>query len=97
MTVDLSTGYLGLKLKNPLVIAACPLTQSLDSLRRLEDAGAAAVVLPSLFEEQIEHEETELSRVHEIAMADGMIPLRQVGIRKMLEGVTTYEEIISVT
>ncbi len=39
MTVDLSTQYLGLKLKNPLVIAACPMTQSLDHLRRLEDAG----------------------------------------------------------
>lgn len=67
MSVDLSTEYLGLKLKNPLVIAACPLTEPLDSLRRLEDAGAAAAVFPSLFEEQIEHEETELTRVHEFA------------------------------
>jgi dihydroorotate dehydrogenase (fumarate) len=65
MSVDLSTEYLGLKLKNPVVIAACPLTEPLDSLRRLEDAGAAAAVFPSLFEEQIEHEETELTRVHE--------------------------------
>jgi dihydroorotate dehydrogenase (fumarate) len=65
MSVDLSTEYLGLKLKNPVVIAACPLTGPLDSLRRLEDAGAAAAVFPSLFEEQIEHEEVELTRVHE--------------------------------
>ncbi len=65
MSVDLSTEYLGLKLKNPVVIAACPLTEPLDSLRRLEDAGAAAAVFPSLFEEQIEHEEVELTRVHE--------------------------------
>lgn len=65
MTVDLSTEYLGLKLKNPLVIAACPLTQPLDTLRRLEDAGAAAAVFPSLFEEQIEHDRTEMARVHE--------------------------------
>ena len=65
MTVDLSTKYLGLKLKNPLVIAACPLTQSLDHLRRLEDAGAAAVVLSSLFEEQIEREEVEFTRAQE--------------------------------
>lgn len=65
MSVDLSTRYLGLKLKNPVVIAACPLTQSLEHLRRLEDAGTAAVVLPSLFEEQIEHDEVEFTRVHE--------------------------------
>lgn len=65
MTVDLSTKYLGLKLKNPLVIAACPLTQSLDHLRRLEDAGAAAVVLSSLFEEQIDREEVEFTRAQE--------------------------------
>jgi dihydroorotate dehydrogenase (fumarate) len=50
-----------LGLKNPLVISACPLSEKLDSLKRLEDAGAAAVVLYSLFEEQIEHEEVELT------------------------------------
>ena len=52
-TPDLSTTYLGLKLSNPLVVAASPLGRSLDNLRRMEDSGAAAVVLPSLFEEQI--------------------------------------------
>lgn len=57
MSTDLSTRYLGLALHNPIVAAASPLTATVDSLRRLEDAGAAAVVLPSLFEEQIEHEE----------------------------------------
>ncbi len=66
MTVDLSTWYLGMKLKNPLGVAACPpLTGNLDSLRRLEEAGAAFAVLPSLFEEQIEHEELELNRLFE--------------------------------
>jgi len=65
MSVDLATKYLGLKLANPLVVAACPLTESLDNLRRLEEAGAAAAVFPSLFEEQIEHEEAELARVHQ--------------------------------
>jgi len=65
MSVELATKYLGLKLKNPLVVAACPLTESLDNLRRLEDAGASAAVFPSLFEEQIEHEEAELARVHQ--------------------------------
>lgn len=57
MTVDLSTQYLGLALANPIVASASPLTATVDSLKRLQDAGVAAVVLPSLFEEQIEHEE----------------------------------------
>jgi dihydroorotate dehydrogenase (fumarate) len=57
MSTDLRSRYLGLSLRNPIVAAASPLTSSTDGLRRLEDAGVAAVVLPSLFEEQIEHEE----------------------------------------
>ena len=57
MTVDLRTRYLGLELAHPVVASASPLTGSVDSLRRLQDAGVSAVVLPSLFEEQIEHEE----------------------------------------
>ncbi|WP_079436810.1 dihydroorotate dehydrogenase-like protein [Zoogloea sp. LCSB751] len=51
--IDLTTEYLGLKLKNPLVPSASPLSKQLDSLLRLEDAGAAAVVLHSLYEEEI--------------------------------------------
>ena len=57
MSVDLRSRYLGLELKNPIVAAASPMTNSIDRLKRLENAGVAAVVLPSLFEEQIEHEE----------------------------------------
>lgn len=57
MAVDLTTEYLGLPLRSPIVVSACPLTGSLDVLKRLEAAGAGAAVLPSLFEEQIEHEE----------------------------------------
>jgi dihydroorotate dehydrogenase (fumarate) len=57
MSVDLSTSYLGLALQHPVVASASPLTGSVDSLKRLQAAGVAAVVLPSLFEEQIEHEE----------------------------------------
>ncbi|OGA32798.1 MAG: dihydroorotate dehydrogenase [Betaproteobacteria bacterium RIFCSPLOWO2_12_FULL_64_23] len=57
MSTDLRSRYLGLELKNPVVAAASPMTSSIDSLKRLEDAGIAAVVLPSLFEEQIEHED----------------------------------------
>ena len=51
---DLSSTYLGLPIKNPLVAASGPLTASLDSLKQLEDAGLGAVVLKSIFEEQIE-------------------------------------------
>jgi len=61
--MDLTTGYLGLKLKNPLVASASPLTSDLGNLRRLEDCGAAAVVLPSIFEEQIEAEAAEIERL----------------------------------
>ncbi len=53
---DLTTKYLGLELSNPIVAGASPLSEKLDSLRRLEDAGAAAVVLVSLFEEQLSAE-----------------------------------------
>lgn len=59
--VDLSTTYMGLKLKNPIVPSASPLSASLDSIKRMEDAGAAAVVLHSLFEEQIEFEAEALA------------------------------------
>ncbi len=65
MIPDLSTQYLGMKLKNPLVASAGPLTGELDSLRQLEDAGASAAVLPSLFEEQIEHDEIEIHKFFE--------------------------------
>jgi dihydroorotate dehydrogenase (fumarate) len=65
MHIDLSTRYLGLPLKNPLGVSASPLTRHLDTLRRLEEAGASVAVLPSLFEEQIRHEEEELERLYE--------------------------------
>ena len=57
-TIDLSTTYLGLKLKNPLVASSSPMCEDVGNVRRIEDAGAAAVVLQSLFEEQIELEAT---------------------------------------
>jgi dihydroorotate dehydrogenase (fumarate) len=58
--IDLTTTYLGMPLKNPLVASASPLSKKVDMVRRLEEAGAAAVVLYSLFEEQITHESHEL-------------------------------------
>ncbi|MFV9616219.1 MAG: dihydroorotate dehydrogenase-like protein [Gammaproteobacteria bacterium] len=67
--IDLSTEYLGLKLANPLVPSSSPLTGELDSAKKLEDAGASALVLPSLFEESIEIEQKELERyVHSQAL-----------------------------
>jgi len=59
--IDLSTTYLGLNLKNPIVPSASPLSKSLSTLKQLEDQGAAAVVLHSLFEEQIDQESRELN------------------------------------
>jgi dihydroorotate dehydrogenase (fumarate) len=58
--IDLSTKYLGLNLRTPLVASASPLSQELDGIRRLEDAGASAVVLYSLFEEQLRQENLNL-------------------------------------
>jgi dihydroorotate dehydrogenase (fumarate) len=57
MKPDLGTRYLGLQLVSPIVPSASPVGGDLDTLKRLEEAGAGAIVLPSLFEEQIEHEE----------------------------------------
>jgi len=58
--VDLSTTYLGLKLHSPLVVSASPLSRDVDGICRLQDAGASAVVLYSLFEEQLRQEEMDL-------------------------------------
>jgi len=57
---DLTTTYLGLHLKNPLVASASPLSKKLETVRRIEDAGASALVMYSLFEEQITHDSYEL-------------------------------------
>ena len=57
---DLSTTYLGLNLKNPLVASASPISKNIDKARKLEEAGVSAIVMYSLFEEQIIHESLEL-------------------------------------
>src|SRR5208337_2544463 len=61
--MDLATTYLGLKLRSPLIASASPLTFDLGNIRLLEDVGAAAVVLPSMFEEQLEQEAVEIERL----------------------------------
>ena len=59
---DLSTSYLGLSLKNPLVVSPSPLCEDLGAIRKMEDAGASAVVLHSLFEEQLTLDSQDLDR-----------------------------------
>jgi dihydroorotate dehydrogenase (fumarate) len=59
--MDLSTNYLGLKLRTPLVVSASPLSEEVDNIKRLSDAGAAAIVLYSLFEEQLRQDRLELN------------------------------------
>jgi len=60
--IDLTTRYLGLSLNNPLIASSSPLTGNLDDAKRLEDAGAAALVLPSLFESSVLHEQKQLEK-----------------------------------
>ncbi len=76
--IDLSTRYLGLQLRTPLVASASPLSHELDSIRRLEDAGASAIVLYSLFEEQIRQEDLTLE--HHL----------QVGTESFAESLTYF-------
>jgi len=61
VTVDLSTRYLGLELRSPIVASASPLNRDPENTAKLEEAGAGAIVMPSLFEEEIENEEIELA------------------------------------
>ena len=73
--MDLSTNYLGLRLAHPLVPGASPLADDLDVVKQLEDAGAAAIVLRSLFEEQITREQEAIKRhwdSHDDAFAEAM-------------------------
>ena len=60
--MDLTTNYLGLKLRSPLVVSASPMSEDVDNIKRMADAGAAAVVLYSLFEEQLRQDRLELHR-----------------------------------
>ncbi len=77
--MNLATTYLGMNLRSPLVVAASPLSQDIDDVRRLEDAGAAAIVLFSLFEEQIRAEQ-------QVAHARAFHPLAAPAERQALLG-----------
>lgn len=60
---DLTSRYLGLDLRTPLVVSASPMSGTVEGMERLQDAGAAAIVMPSLFEEQLTHEQLEVQRL----------------------------------
>jgi dihydroorotate dehydrogenase (fumarate) len=80
MTMNLKTTYLGLELETPLVASASPLGRTIEGLHRMEQAGASAIVLPSLFEEQIEHDALQVHEALEFGSetyaehAGGMLP-----------------------
>ncbi|NNF62922.1 MAG: dihydroorotate dehydrogenase-like protein [Acidimicrobiia bacterium] len=80
MTVDMTTRYLGLTLANPVVASSSPMTGDMDRLLQLQEAGIAAVVLPSLFEEQVEHEAMAMHNSLEVGAGafaeatDGYLP-----------------------
>ena len=67
MRPDFSVNYLGLRLRSPLVASSSPATHDLKAIQALEQAGIGAVVLPSLFEEQIRHDELQIQHLHEFA------------------------------
>lgn len=102
--VDLSTEYLGLRLANPLVPSASPLTRDLDTARRLEDAGAAALVMHSLFEEAIVASEEAAARFfHEQAIgfseADSFLPVPDAFLSELdeyLEQLALLKQSLSI-
>lgn len=101
--MDLTSTYLGLELANPVVCGACPMASELDSVRRLEDSGCAAVVLPSLFEEEILHElrtHLEMEAVSE-SFAEAMTYLPEpagyhVGPDRYLELIQRMKDAVSI-
>ncbi|MDL1926424.1 dihydroorotate dehydrogenase-like protein, partial [Anaerolineae bacterium AMX1] len=91
--LDLSTTYLGLNLKNPLVASASPMSKKVERAQRLEEAGIAAIVMYSLFEEQIIHESLELDHFltsHADSSAEAMSP------RKYIENLTALKKAVGI-
>jgi dihydroorotate dehydrogenase (fumarate) len=101
---DLSTSYLGLPLCNPLVASASPLSKKLDTVKRLEEVGAAAIVVYSLFEEEITHESLELDHYLEFGThtyAESLsyfpdFPEFQIGPERYLEHLHRLKESVSI-
>jgi dihydroorotate dehydrogenase (fumarate) len=101
---DLSTTYLGLNLKNPLVVSASPLSKNIEKARKLEEAGISAIVMHSLFEEQIIHESLELDHyltrgTDSFAEAMSYLPdsgTYSMGPEKYLNQVTALKKALKV-
>lgn len=101
---DLSTTYLGLNLKNPLVASASPISKNIDKARKLEEAGVSAIVMYSLFEEQIIHESLELDHyltrgTDSFAEAMTYLPdggMYSVGPEKYLNQVAGLKKALSI-
>lgn len=102
--IDLSTDYLGLKLSNPLIASASPLSRSLDSAKNLEDAGAGAIVMFSLFEEELRHQEETAARflIHQSighGEADSFLPVDsayQHGLDHYLEHLAKLKSALDI-
>ncbi len=100
MGVDLTTTYLGLKLRNPLIVAACPLTRESQRIMELEQAGAAAAVMYSLFAEQVESD--ALSQIGHGTTETGGVsvaPLPQdyvVGVDDYLRNIELAKQSVSI-
>ena len=90
---NLSTSYMGIELKNPLIVSSCDLTGNIKNIKECEEAGAGAVVLKSLFEEQIETETKEL--IDKIWLTDHTEAFEYVRGMSMANGPDTYLELIS--
>ncbi|HBX81749.1 MAG: dihydroorotate dehydrogenase-like protein [Propionibacteriaceae bacterium] len=104
MSIDLSTTYLGLELSGPIIASASPLTGKLPSLKALEDAGAAAVVLPSLFEEEVAAEEFAVADLMDVGegfaeFSGGVLPemdLSGIGTAQRLRHVEQAKAALSI-
>ena len=69
--VDLSTKYMGFELKNPIIVSSCNLVDNIEGVKKCTDAGAGAIVLKSLFEEQIDVDTKELIKnIHQTPLVD---------------------------
>jgi dihydroorotate dehydrogenase (fumarate) len=101
---DLSTTYLGLELKNPLVASASPLSKKVENAKKLEEAGVSAIVMYSLFEEQIIHESLELDHyltrgTHAFAEAMTYLPdlgTYNIGPEKYVGHISALKKAVSI-
>src|SRR5688500_5995862 len=104
MTINLETTYLNIKLRSPLVVSALPLSESVDNIKRMEDAGAGAIVLYSVFEEQVRSERRILKYYQENPKAtprdaQKLFPMHKpfdVKLEDYLEHIRQSKEAVSI-